>query len=101
VNIRFTSQLVLVSASATLILAQAQGTFAPTGHLTTELMYHTATLLTTGKVLITGGSAILAGWPVWATAELYNPDTGTFNPTGNTHSRGSATLRRCSPMAGY
>src|SRR5579884_1509254 len=65
-----------------MILAQSQGTFAPTGHLTTERMSHTATLLTTGKVLIAGGDAVLTGWPVWATAELYDPASGTFSPTG-------------------
>src|SRR5215469_18840939 len=64
-------------------LAQSQGTFAPTGDMTTERQGHTATLLTNGKVLIAGGSAILNGWPVWATAELYDPLTGTFALTGS------------------
>jgi hypothetical protein len=64
-------------------LAQSQGAFAPTGDMTTERQGHTATLLTNGKVLIAGGSAILTGWPVWATAELYDPLTGTFALTGS------------------
>jgi hypothetical protein len=37
---------------------------------------HTATLLSNGKVLIAGGEDI-------ASAELYNPNTGTFTATGS------------------
>ncbi len=81
-NLTLTSQLVLVGCSVPMILAQSQGTFSPTGPLTTARMNHTATLLNTGKVLIAGGNAVLAGWPVWATAELYDPASGTFNLTG-------------------
>jgi hypothetical protein len=64
-------------------LAQSPGTFTPTGDLTVKRQFHTATLLTTGKVLITGGWAVLPEWPVWSTAELYNPATGKFTATGN------------------
>jgi len=51
--------------------------------MSTERMYHSATLLTTGKVLIAVGGAVLAGWPVSATAELYDPNAGTFVLTGS------------------
>jgi hypothetical protein len=37
---------------------------------------HTATLLTSGRVLITGGSGL-------ATAELYDPEGGIFTPIGD------------------
>jgi hypothetical protein len=47
---------------------------------------HTATLLSNGRVLVLGGNA-------GASAELYDPISGTFNPTGErTVSGGIATL---------
>jgi N-acetylneuraminic acid mutarotase len=42
---------------------------------------HTATLLRTGKVLITGGA--IANSVVTNTAELYDPDTGTWTPVAS------------------
>ena len=48
--------------------------------LTPERVGHTATLLTSGKVLITGGQNETA----WLnSALLYDPSTGTLTPTGN------------------
>jgi hypothetical protein len=60
------------------------GTFSPTGSLVTARAFHTATLLTDGRVLMTGGTS--AGWdgiPFIASAEIYDPKTGTFTPTGS------------------
>src|SRR4029077_10535281 len=58
--------------------------FVSTGSLVTGRYQHTATVLNTGKVLITGGESAL---PVLltplASAELYDPDAGTFTPTGS------------------
>src|SRR5436305_14013275 len=71
-----------VAGNSAILLAQAQGAFAPTGDMTAERQGHTATLLTTGRVLVAGGSAILVGWPVWNSAELYDPVSGTFALSG-------------------
>ena len=57
----------------------ATGTFTPTGSLNTARVYHTATLLNNGTVLIAGGYDNNGNTS--ASAELYNPATGTFTPT--------------------
>jgi galactose oxidase-like protein len=65
-------------------VVESPGTFTPTGSMTTSRLQHTATLLMTGKVLITGG--IQSSPPsssVLASAELYDPSTGTFSASGN------------------
>jgi WD40 repeat protein len=54
--------------------------FQTTGDMGTERAAHTATLLQNGEVLITGG---FNGTAVLATAELFDPTTGTFSPTGS------------------
>ena len=63
----------------------ATQTFTSTGSLNTGRAYHTATLLSDGQVLIAGGSNSARGYPTYlATAELYNPATGTFSYTTRT-----------------
>ena len=60
------------------------GTFSPTGSMATARGFHTATLLADGRVLIAGGDP--AGWVADrpdASAEIYDPTTGTFSPTGS------------------
>jgi IPT/TIG domain/Galactose oxidase, central domain len=62
-------------------IAQSQ-TFTLTGNLGTARIYHTATLLNNGLVLIAGGENGPDDTPLSA-AELYNPATGTFTATGS------------------
>ena len=59
----------------------AAGSVTSTGSMSTARAAHTATLLPNGKVLITGGMERNGGF--FATAELYDPDTGKFAPTGS------------------
>jgi IPT/TIG domain/Bacterial Ig-like domain (group 2)/Galactose oxidase, central domain/Kelch motif len=54
--------------------------FAPTGSLTTARNAHRAVLLSNGNVLVVGGFDISGN--ALASAELYNPATGSFTATG-------------------
>jgi len=59
------------------------GTFAPTGDMASARVFHTATLLNNGKVLIVGGEDANDAGIAFATAELFDPASGTFSPTGS------------------
>jgi WD40 repeat protein len=59
------------------------GTFTATGNMGTARSKHTATLLANGKVLITGGVTDESYGTYFASAELYDPATGTFTATGS------------------
>ncbi len=62
----------------------ATGTWSPTSSMAAERANHTATLLPNGKVLVVGGAGINpAGGTLQETAELYDPATGTWSPTGS------------------
>jgi large repetitive protein len=77
------------SGSAALAAAElydpTTGIFSPTGSLATARMDHTATLLPDGHVLITGGLGATRadGTATLASAELYDPASGLFSPTGS------------------
>jgi hypothetical protein len=58
----------------------ASGKFSWTGSMTTPRAFHTATLLTDGRVLIAGGESD-SGFN--SSAELYDPTSGTFGATGS------------------
>jgi hypothetical protein len=68
----------------------AQG-FTPTGTMAADRVWHTATLLNDGKVLVSGGIN-RADFP--ATAELYDPTSGKFAAT-----TGNPTTPRFSAVA--
>ncbi|OFW42315.1 MAG: hypothetical protein A3J28_14945 [Acidobacteria bacterium RIFCSPLOWO2_12_FULL_60_22] len=60
----------------------ATGTFTLTGSMGIDRYEHTATLLPTGAVLVAGGYTFTGGFTTLATAELYDPATGTFRAAG-------------------
>ena len=88
-------------ASATTVNAQAvlssaeiydpgKGTWSPTGSMHTRRALHVAELLPDGRVLVAGGRTCDQAPPATCnftfrsdTAEIYDPDTGTFTPTGS------------------
>jgi hypothetical protein len=77
-----TSQLPRLS-SAELYDPQS-GSFTATGSMAIGRVMHTATLLSDGRVLIAGGTdASGGGGAATASAELYDPSTGTFTLTGS------------------
>jgi Galactose oxidase, central domain/Kelch motif len=68
----------------------ATGKFSSTGSMSRPREGHTATLLPGGRVLVAGGSALEVPQAGTSTngdtpgsAELYDPTTGTFSPTGS------------------
>ena len=60
------------------------GTFEPVGPMTLDRTGHTATRLRDGRVLITGGASLKRDGTATtsASAELFDPQTGTFVGTG-------------------
>jgi hypothetical protein len=58
--------------------------FTATGSMTTARESHTATLLKDGRVLVTGGhKGRRPAITIYASAEIYNPASGTFRPAGD------------------
>jgi hypothetical protein len=59
------------------------GTFTQTGAMNATRQGHTATVLADGRVLIAGGSRNIGFRAQLASAEIYDPNSGTFRPTGS------------------
>lgn len=59
------------------------GRWTKTGSLTDARLGHTATLLSNGKVLVVGGTTDRQSGDGLASAELYDPTTGTWSATGS------------------
>jgi len=61
--------------------------FRATGAMSVARSHHTATRLRDGRVLVVGGRdstcEVACPQAVWASAELYDPATGQFTPTGS------------------
>jgi hypothetical protein len=87
-----TIQAVLTGAVGVTSLTVTGPSFWPVGSLITPRFGHTATLMPGGKVLIVGGQDVNNN--ILASAELYDPVTGTFSPTA-----GSLTTARESHTA--
>ena len=82
------------------------GTFGQTGPMNVvRTLGATATLLPDGRVLLAGGSDNSIDQNPLASAELYDPATGKFSPTGSmaqctVRSHGDATSGRARPRGG-
>ena len=77
-----TLMIVVTSAFIAAVPAQAAGigTWSSTGSMATARQYHSATLLSDGKVLVAGGGSSSG---ILASAELYDPAVGTWSSTGS------------------
>jgi len=84
-----------VPATPSPVVTPSPATPISLGSMTTGRVGHAATLLEDGRVLITGGDVLRDSY-LPASAELYDPTTGAFTPTGRmtTHNRGSHSAIR-------
>jgi Galactose oxidase, central domain len=82
----------LISVKSAASFNSSDASFAETGDMSSSRVSHTATLLTGGEVLIAGGATShtpcnrgfgTSTFHSVASAELFNPASGTFTPIGN------------------
>lgn len=73
-----------VPTASAVLLKNGTGALQPTGSMSAARCGHTATVLQDGRVLIAGGQTVSESRILTsATAELYDPISGTFSPAGN------------------
>jgi Galactose oxidase, central domain len=73
-----------VPTASAVLLKNGTGALQPTGSMNTARCGHTASVLQDGRVLIVGGQTVSESQILTlATAELYDPSSGTFSPAGN------------------
>ena len=89
------------TSDCSVILAGAElynprtGTWTVTGSMHTPRVFHTATLLPDGQVLVAGGASNNSDTGITNTTEIYNPRTGRWTMTsamGDVRARHTATL---------
>jgi len=81
-----TALMVCLLASTTTAQREQPGVWSVTGSLGSGRYAHTSTLLANGKVLVVGGGRQVVGTTNWVTtdsADLYDPVTGRWSPTGS------------------
>jgi hypothetical protein len=78
-----TIQATFGSVNGSTGLTVTPSSFIPVGSLNTPRDGHTATLLPSGKVLVVGGESCSSACTILASAELYDPASGTFSATGS------------------
>jgi len=61
------------------------GIWTPTSAMETARALPTATLLVDGRVLVAGGDSTCCQYTAFASAELYDPRTASWSPTGSMH----------------
>lgn len=76
-------KVLVVSGSTAELYDPATRTWTSTGSPNTPRSDHTATLLANGKVLVAAGRGGAGGFFQTGSAELYDPATGTWTPTGS------------------
>jgi len=67
--------------ASTEIYNPASGVWTAAGNLATARIYHTATRLPNGSVLVAGGESLISPIVVEATAEIYDPAAHTWSAT--------------------
>lgn len=70
------------TVTVTFVASPRAYAWSTTGSMAVARLYHTATLLPSGSVLVTGGQSY-PWWVVTPTSELYDPATGTWSSTGS------------------
>lgn len=80
-----TSGTIFIAISEAELYDPRTATWTQTGSLTSARTEHTATLLPDGRVLVVGGTSVANSGDEYtlASAELYDPRTGTWTPTGS------------------